>query len=138
EIFSKYLATEMGMSVKDVKTLRTYRPSILIKDVVFPYLKFNDPTNQEALRKYNNYRWIDTSEMTKEEAKKYAVSFSIPYKNVIREYAEGGLHSFGKAGIYESDDEYVLIDVDFASFYPHISFRNKLHPAHIPEEVFNQ
>jgi hypothetical protein len=75
--------------------------------------------------------------MSKEQAKKYSISFSRPYKNVIREYAEGGLHSFGKAGIYESDDDYVLVDVDYASFYPHISFRNKLHPEHIPEEVFN-
>jgi len=32
----------------------------------------------------------------------------------------------------------VLIDVDYASFYPHISFRNNLHPKHIPEPIFNR
>ncbi len=25
-----------------------------------------------------------------------------------------------------------------ASYYPHLTFRNKLHPAHIPEKIFNK
>jgi len=113
EIFSKYLAKEMNMSVYDVKQLRTYRKHVDIKDIIFNYIKFNDPVNQEILTKFNSYRWRDTSNMSKEKAKQYAISFSRPYKNVLREYAEGGLHSFGKPGIYESNDEYMLVDVDF-------------------------
>jgi hypothetical protein len=138
EIFGKYLAKEMKMSVKDLKNMRTERSSVNIEDVIFPYLEFNDPINQRTLQTYKDYKWIDTSDMTKEQAKKHAIKFTVPYKNVVREYAEGGLHSFGKAGIYESDDDYVLMDVDFASFYPHISFRNGLHPEHIPAKLFNE
>lgn len=136
-IFGKYLSKEMNVDVKTLSAMRTERSEVIIKDIIFDYLKFNDPVNQEILDKFNSYKWIDTSNMSKEQAKKYSISFSRPYKNVIREYAEGGLHSFGKAGIYESDDDYVLVDVDFASYYPHISFRNKLHPEHIPEPIFS-
>ena len=137
EIFGKYLSKEMKIDTKTLSKLRTERSEIDIKDIIFDYLKFNDPLNQEILDKFNSYKWIDTSNMSKEQAKKYSISFSRPYKNVIREYAEGGLHSFGKASIYESDDNYILVDVDFASYYPHISFRNKLHPEHIPEPIFS-
>lgn len=113
DIFGKYLSKEMNISLKELNQLRTYRKEVNISNIIFDYLKFNDPTNKEILEKFKSYTWVDTSNMSKENAKKYAITFSRPYKNVIREYAEGGLHSFGKAGIYESDDEYVLVDVDF-------------------------
>jgi len=138
KIFGKYLSKEMNISFKELKELRTHRKELDIKDIIFDYIKFNDPVNQEILEKFKSYKWIDTSNMTKEQKEKHAITFNRKYKNVVREYAEGGLHSFGKAGIYETDDEFELWDFDFASFYPHISFRNKLHPAHIPEEVFNK
>lgn len=130
EIFSKYLAKEMNMSIKEVKQLRTFRDEININDIIFDYLKFNDPINQDSLDTFKSYVWRNDDEE--------GIKFQVPYKNVIRDYAEGGLHSFGKAGIYESDEEYMLVDVDFASYYPHISFRNGLHPEHIPEKVFNE
>ena len=137
EIFGKYLSKEMKIDTKTLSKLRTERSEVNIKDIIFDYLKFNDPLNQEILDKFNSYKWIDTSNMSKEQAKKYSISFSRNYKNVVREYAEGGLHSFGKAGIYETDDDWELWDFDFASFYPHISFRNNLHPEHIPEPIFS-
>lgn len=130
EIFGKYLAEEMGISTSEVKKLRTPRKNVFISDIIFDYLKFNDPINQNTLKKFNTYVWRDDSED--------GIKFKVNYKNVVRDYAEGGLHSFGKPGIYESDDDHVLVDVDFASFYPHISFRNNLHPEHIPGKVFNE
>ena len=135
DIFGKYLAKEMKISVKDLNQMRTHRDIIPIKDIIFDYIKFNDPINQNTLDVFKNivWRYNENTEKAFENIK-----FSVPYKNVVREYAEGGLHSFGKPGIYESDDEYVLYDVDFASYYPHLSFRNKLHPAHIPEPIFSK
>ena len=100
EIFGKYLSKEMNIDIKTLSKLRTERSEIDIKDIVFDYLKFNDPLNQEVLEKFNLYKWIDTSNMSTEQSKKYSISFSRNYKNVVREYAEGGLHSFGNAGIY--------------------------------------
>lgn len=138
EIFSKYLAKEMNMSVKEIKSLRTYRDTFPVTDILFDYLEFNDPVNIATLKRFKSYNWFDTSEMSKEKAKLHTISFATKYKSVLREYAEGGLHSFGKPGIYESNDDYVLVDVDFASYYPHLSFRNALHPEHIPAKVFNE
>lgn len=135
KIFGKYLSKEMGISIKELNQLRTYRKKINIKDIIFNYIKFNDEINKSTLNKFNESVWEYNID---EEKALNSIKFSVPYKNVVREYAEGGLHSFGKPGIYESNDEYVLCDVDFASYYPHISFRNKLHPRHIPEPIFNR
>ncbi len=133
EIFAKYLSKEMNIRVSNVKKLRTFRKRVDIKDLIFDYIKFNDPINQKTLEKFKNSIWINSKNEEDQQ-----ISFSVNYKNVIREYAEGGLHSFGESKIYESNDDYVLIDVDFASFYPHISFKNNLHPKHIPSKVFNE
>ncbi len=138
EIFGKYLAKDMGISVRRLRKMRTVRDKFKVSEVVFPYIKFNDPINQRTLEKFKNFDWVDTSEMSKSEKERHSIKFGVSYRNVVREYAEGGLHSVGKAGIYESNDEFVVMDVDFASYYPHLSFRNKLHPAHIPERLFSE
>jgi len=128
EIFAKYLSKELNMEVAEVKKLRTFRKSVKLNSVIFDYIKFNDPINNKSLNIFNRF--------TKTEYN--ALKFTVPYKNVIREYAEGGLHSFGKSGVYESDDTYIIVDVDFKSYYPHLTFKNNLHPQHIPEKVFNE
>lgn len=117
EIFSKALAKEMGLSQWEVKQLRTERDIVPIKDVIFGYINFNDPVNQETLREFESRIWeskkINNSPFKKADEDDSQITFQVKYKNVIREYAEGGLHSFGKPGIYESDEDWVLIDVDF-------------------------
>ena len=134
DIFGKYLAKEMKISVKELNQMRTHRKEIDIKDIIFDYIKFNNPINQQTLDNFKNFKWQYNEDTEKAFEN---IKFSVPYENVVREYAEGGLHSFGKAGIYESDNEWELWDFDFASFYPHISFRNNLHPEHIPEPIFS-
>lgn len=133
QIFGKYLAKEMKIDIKHLNTLRTEREIVEIKDVIFDYIKFNDPINNNVLNFYQNAIWRNIKGDDYE-----GLSYAVNYKNVIRQFAEGGLHSFGKPGIYESNNEYMLVDVDFASYYPHISFRNKLHPEHIPEKLFSE
>ena len=126
EVFTKELAIEMGVEQKLVKKLRTRRKQVHLKDIIFDYIQFNDNINKQTLAQFKKETYNDRSKMTEAQKKKDAIKFSVPYKNVVREYAEGGLHSCCQPGIYESDDEYVLVDLDFASFYPHVSFKNGL------------
>jgi len=132
EIFAKYLSKDMNVSVWDLKQMRTKRSYIPIKDIIFPYIKFKHKQNIKMLDYFKSIHWRST-----EEGFSTKISHSNEYLNVKREYGEGGLHSFGKAGIYESNDEYIVYDVDFASYYPHLSFVNGLHPEHIPEKIFS-
>lgn len=113
EVFTKLLANEIGTDQKNVKKLKTKRSLIHVKDVILDYIKFNDPINVNTLKSFSSHTWIDTSNMTPVQKKLHALKFSVPYKNVVREYAEGGLHSCCDSGIYESDKDYVLVDLDF-------------------------
>ena len=133
EVFGKYLSKDMNISYKKLRELRTDRNYIPIRDIIFPYIKFEHKQNNAVLDYFNNTIWKKSNDgyATK-------IAYSTEYLNVQREYGEGGLHSFGKPGIYESNDEYMVYDLDFASYYPHLSFKNKLHPAHIPERVFSE
>tara|TARA_R110002124_G_scaffold281430_1_gene455645 strand:+ start:3763 stop:5322 length:1560 start_codon:yes stop_codon:yes gene_type:complete len=129
EIFGKYLSKDMNIHSKELNKMRSYHQSIDIKDIIFPYIKFEDKQNNEVLDYFKSITWKPCSKL----------SYSIDYLNVRREYGEGGLHSFGdRAIIYESTDNYIVYDLDFASFYPHLTFKNGLHPQHIPEKIFNQ
>jgi hypothetical protein len=131
DVFGKYLSKEMGISYKELRKLRTERYHISIKDLIFPYIKFEDKENIKLLEYFNSIEWKSNGDYSTK------IQHSNTYLNVKREYGEGGLHSFDKGAIYESDDEYMIYDLDFASYYPHLSFKNGLHPKHIPNEVFN-
>ena len=131
DVFGKYLSREMGISYKDLRKLRTERYDISIKDLIFPYIKFEDEENIKLLEYFNSIQWKSNGEYSTK------IQYSNTYLNVKREYGEGGLHSFDKGAIYESNDEYMIYDLDFNSYYPHLSFKNGLHPEHIPNEVFN-
>ena len=43
----------------------------------------------------------------------------------------GGIHGSVEAQIVTSDEDYVVADYDFASWYPHLSFKNGVYPAHL-------
>jgi hypothetical protein len=132
DVFGKYLSKEMGVSYKKLRTLRTDRYTMSIKDLIFPYIKFNHSENNDMLEYFKNVEWKSDG-----EGNSTKLQYSNTYLNVHREYGEGGLHSFDKSGIYKSNDEYMIYDLDFSSYYPHLSFMNGLHPEHIPEKVFN-
>ena len=51
--------------------------------------------------------------------------------NSVYRLGIGGLHSSEEGVSYESDDEYVLIDRDVASYYPRIIINLGLYPPHI-------
>jgi hypothetical protein len=129
DIFGKYLSRDMGIEYNELRKLRTWRKSINISDIIFPYIEFKHKQNIEVLNYFKSIRWTPDTK----------ISYSVPYLNVQREYGEGGLHSFvDKSTIFESNEDYIVYDLDFASFYPHLSFKNKLHPAHIPEKIFSE
>lgn len=104
DVFGKYLSKDLGIEYKELRKLRTEREEIHIKDIIFPYIEFKHKQNNKVLEYFKSILW---------KKDKTKLNYSIDYLNVKREFGEGGLHSFGKAGIYESNDEYMVYDLDF-------------------------
>ena len=57
-------------------------------------------------------------------------------KNVKTDFGLGGVHGAREKGVYESDDDMVIISSDVTSFYPNLAIRNKFSPGHFPKEEF--
>ena len=132
ELTLKLYCQKTGKNIKDVRSMRTYRKSIKIGDIIFPYVKFNSDIFNLVLNHFKNLEIKDT---------KSGSEFSVNYKDFQFDYGSGGIHGSISNSIVESDKEYVIIDADVSSLYPSIAIVNGLYPRHLGREfvdIYNQ
>lgn len=53
------------------------------------------------------------------------------------DFGTGGLHGSVESQIVESDNYNMIVDLDVASYYPNLSIKNGLYPAHLSENFCN-
>ena len=163
EIFTKILAENMGISKKELRSLSTVRDSIKLGDCVLPTVKFkSDEFNsildffkrQEITETKGTFKDIPQSylgnliehcakselkyESGKVKSKKLLRNgilekLNIVYKGFQYDFGLGGIHGCIKPGVYKADDEYIIVDVDVASYYPNLAIKNNLRPEHLGE-----
>lgn len=109
----------------EIKHRRTYRESIVLKDCILDSISFKTPIFQKLLNDFKSVIITDT---------KKGFSTSVIYNSHKFEYGQGGIHSCIKPGIYNSDEEYIIYDLDVASLYPNIAIKNRFYPKHLGEE----
>jgi hypothetical protein len=122
ELLLKLFCLKTGQDKKTVKASRTFRKSIKLKDVLFPYIEFKDTVFQEFHKKVQDLVVYNTKGDFKEV---------VNYKGYEFHYGLGGIHQCIEKGIYKEDAEYKIIDADVASLYPSIAVVNKMFPAHL-------
>jgi hypothetical protein len=116
-----------GQDPKDVKKYRTYRESIPIKDILFPYIKF------QSLDLIGFHEMLKNTVIknTKKDFKHV-----IKYQGYEFHYGAGGIHQCIDRGIYKADDYFCIKDLDVASLYPSIACVNGMYPAHLGKDFF--
>lgn len=129
ELFLHFMATKLKISKYELKQLRTDRPFIKGSDIVLNNIKFKNKVFTDVLNtckqlKINCYN-------TKNAFKK-----EIRYKGCDIDYGLGGIHGSTKPGVYESDENFIIIDSDVVSFYPRLISVNKWGPAHLDGPMF--
>ena len=129
ELFLHFLSKKLGTSKYNLKQVKTNRKEIKVKDIILPYVKFNQPEFKPLLRAYENLT-IDPRNI------KGAFKFKLKHKNVVTEYGLGGLHGANKNGIYEATEDMIIMSSDVISFYPNLAIRNGWAPAHLPKDHF--
>lgn len=132
ELFLHFLSKQTEIPKYELRQLRTYRSKIVVKDIILPYVKFNTPIFNSLLDKFNSVVIDDPSSL------KGSFKHSIRYKGVVTDFGLGGVHGANTKGIYESDEDKILMTSDVVSFYPNLIIRNKWSPAHLPEKDFNE
>ena len=130
-IFLHFLSNETGINKYELKKYRTQRESIIVKDIILDYIKFEKLEFQQLLRNFNKLV-IDPSQI------KGSFSYKVQHSDVETTYGLGGIHGANKSGVYKSDDENIIMSSDVTSFYPNLAIRNKWAPAHIDNEIFSR
>lgn len=104
---------------------QTVRPHIKLGDVVFPYVKFERPEFQRVLD------FFRTTTIT--QTKGTFADLSATIDDFQFDFGTGGIHGSVESQIVSSDDEYVVLDYDVASYYPNLAIANHLYPEHLSE-----
>jgi hypothetical protein len=109
----------------DVKKMRTHRNSINLSECILPYINFKSSEFTKLLDKLKNKVIKET---------KGSIAESVIYKGFKYDYGTGGIHGCIKPGVYESDEDYIIIDADVASLYPSLSITNGFYIEHLGKE----
>jgi hypothetical protein len=131
ELFLHFLAKATGWKKNDIKRSRTKRKEIVLKDIILPYVKFNDPVLQDLHKNFLNV-------IVDPDNTKGSLKFSVPYHGVKIDYGLGGLHGARASGLYEAKDGMIIMTSDVKSYYPNLAIQNGWAPAHIPRKAFTE
>lgn len=114
----------IGANPKDIKQLRTYRPIIHLKDCVPSWCKLQTKEFIDLLDTINNTSLTQGGKFTK----------SVIFHGLRFDFGLGGSHGCIKPGVYTSEGDWVLYDMDVASLYPSIAKSLGIYPAHLGPE----
>lgn len=122
ELILKMYCDATNTSPWDIKPLRTRRDSIALKECILPYVKFRTPEFSKLLDTFKS-KTITTT--------KGAIEESVIYKGFKYDYGTGGIHGCIKSGVYEADENYLIIDADVGSLYPSLAIKNNFYIEHL-------
>lgn len=119
EIFLRGISAKTGMSVKNLKQGRTYRPRIVVKDLLLNL----DFCTREFREVYERYKEMIITGTKKEE------SISCVLDGMVYEFGFGGLHACRGNGVYKN-----ITSADVKSYYPNLAISLRLSPKHLGED----
>lgn len=105
------------------KPRQTKRPSIQLKDAILPWIQFQQPEFNRILN------WLRTQTIT--DTKKVFENLIATINQFEFVFGLGGIHGSVESEVIESNDEFVIIDLDVSSYYPNLAITNQFHPEHL-------
>jgi len=129
EVFGYFLTKKLNIPKRDLKQMRTYRDTIKVKDIILPYIKFTSPEFNVLL---DRFKALEVNAL----ALKGSFKYHIDYKNVKTHFGLGGVHGAASKGVYEPEEDMMIMSSDVTSFYPNLAIKNKWSPGHFPKEEF--
>jgi hypothetical protein len=102
---------------------QTPRPTIALKDAILPWVEFADPEFTRVLN------WLKGQVIT--ETKGVFNDLTAVVGGFTFVFGLGGIHGSVESQVVESDDDFVIVDLDVASYYPNLAITNGFHPAHL-------
>lgn len=118
------------------------RSRIDIKDIIFPYVQFENPEFNRILTYFKNAVLTaqdikEIGEMQKVKTKGFFKDLVANVGGVAFKFGTGGIHASVERQKIEATEEWLIRDIDVASLYPSIAIVNKLYPEHLGETFVN-
>jgi hypothetical protein len=141
KIGSKILEQRLGEKVcyewegKRKVPRQTKRDRIALNDIIFPYIKFNNPEFNRILTwmRAQTLSADDLAESDKIQTKGVFKGVHANVGGVDFHFGTGGLHGSVSAQRFVACEDWLLIDIDVAQLYPQIAIQNRLFPEHLGE-----
>ena len=129
KLFLIDLAEHLNKSQESLKKEKTIRTKIETKDVLLPYVSFNTTEFNDLYTFFNSRVFVPDTEGN--ITLKGSFDYNVIHQGLEIFYGVGGIHACVKPGVYNSNNEYDIIDIDVASFYPNLGAQNNLYPKHL-------
>lgn len=105
------------------KPNQTIRPVIDLSQAIIPWIEFEHPEFQRVLA------WLKAQKI--KETKGVFKDLIATVNGFDFVFGTGGIHGSVESRIIEADDEYKIVDLDVASYYPNLAIANGFHPEHL-------
>lgn len=102
---------------------QTKRPTIALKDAILPWIAFQSPEFTRVLN------WLKDQVIT--ETKGVFTDLTARIDGFEFVFGLGGIHGSVESEVIESDDRFVIVDLDVSSYYPNLAIANGFYPAHL-------
>lgn len=113
---------------KDGKGPRqTWRSSIRLSDIIFPYIAFQHPEFDRVLT------YLKTVEITNTKSAPELKGVSAIIRGFQFDFGLGGIHGSLSDRTVREDADHEIVDIDVASYYPNIAIANRVFPQHLTE-----
>lgn len=121
-LLEKLYSEKTGITIPELKQLRTPRQIIHFENVVFEDIKFETKELKDLLNELYKHKWFKNQPFFKK---------SLIFNGVSYQMGVGGLHSNDEPGVFEANDTTDIIDCDISSMYPTLILNHNLKPAHL-------
>ena len=76
-------------------------------------------------------KFLSQIKQTSIKGEKGEFQFSVIFHGISFDFGLGGSHGCIEPGVYDSDDDWIILDLDVSSLYPSVAKSLKLYPEHL-------
>lgn len=120
---------------------QTVRSRIALKDIIFPYIRFNNPEFQRVHR-FMLDQVLTPDDLDDPEAviktKGVFTNLTADVGGLTFYFGTGGVHASVEAQRFIATDEWPIRDIDVEGLYPRIAIVNRLAPEHLGEAYITE
>lgn len=117
---------ESGIPISQLKQLKTPRNEIKLKDCIPKWCDIKSTPFKTFIDKVSSSTINPNSEASVKN-----FGFSIITHDYKFDFGGGGCHGCCKSGIYESNNDWIIVDYDISSLYPSIAKSLGIYPEHL-------